>query len=79
MTMDWDGYERYEAGVAGPPHSLPRAEARQEFKRHMDTKPTRLEMLGRLLKANGLEMGTSNAAVQDLNDWFFAHIEADRE
>jgi hypothetical protein len=79
MTIDWAGYERYDAGVAGPPNSLPRVEARKAFKRQMDTKPTRLEMLRRLLEANGLELGTSDDAVQDLNNWFFAHVEADPE
>ena len=77
MTVDWDGYELYEPGVAAPPNSLPRGEARQVFKRCMETKQARLEMLRRMLKANGVELGTSDAAVQDLNDWFLAHVEAD--
>ena len=79
VTIEWDGYEPYEPGVAGPPNTLPRAEARQAFKRCMETKPARLEMLSRLLKANSGELGNSDAAVQDLNDWFFAHVEADAE
>lgn len=79
MTVDWDGYEPYDPGVAGPPNSLPRSEARQVFKRCMETKPVRLEMLSRLLKVNGVELGNSDAAIQDLNDWFVAHVEADPE
>jgi hypothetical protein len=43
MTIEWDGYEPYDLGIAGPPDTLPRAEARQAFKRCMDTKSTRLE------------------------------------
>ena len=31
------------------------------------------------LKANGVEPGNSDSAVQDLNDWFFAHVGADPE
>ena len=79
MTIEWDGYEPYEPDVAGPPDTLPRVAARQAFKRCMETKSARLEMLSRLLKANGVEPGNSDAAVQDLNDWFFAHVEADPE
>jgi len=77
VTIERDGYEPYEPDVAGPPDTLPPAEARQAFKRCMATKLARLEMLSRLLKANGVEPGNSDAAVQDLNDWFYAHVEAD--
>lgn len=77
MTIEWDGYEPYEPGVAGPPNALPRAEAKKAFQRCMKTKPARLEMLRRLVEANGVELGNSDAAVQDLNDWFFANVEAD--
>lgn len=79
MSIDWDGYELYDTGAAEPPRSLPRVEARQVFKRCMDTKGARIELLGRLLKANGVELGTDVAAIQDLNDWFFARVEADPE
>ena len=79
MSMDWDGYEPYDAGIAAPLNTLPRAEARQAFKRGMETKPARIEMLRRLVKANGIELGTSDAAIQDLNDWFFTDIEPDAE
>lgn len=77
MSIEWDGYEPYDPGAADPSRDLPRAEARQVFKRCMETKAARIEMLGRLLKANGVEFGTDDAAVQDLNDWFFASVEAD--
>ncbi len=79
MSIDWDGYESYDPGAAEPPRSLPRAEARQVFKRCMATKHARIELLGRLLKANGVELGRDDAAIQDLNDWFFANVEADPE
>lgn len=79
-TVDWgSGYEIYDPGVAGNPQLLPRAEARQAFKQCMQTKPTRLEMLRQLLEASGLELGTSDDDVQVLNDWFYAHVEADPE
>jgi hypothetical protein len=43
----------------------------------MEAKPRRIEMLGRLLKANGAELAGTDAGIQDLNDWFLANVEAD--
>lgn len=77
MSIDWDSYEPYDPGSDDTPNALPRAEARQAFKRCMETMPARIEMLRRLLKANGVELGTGGAAIQDLNDWFLASVEAD--
>jgi hypothetical protein len=45
----------------------------------MATKAERLEMLGRLLAANGVVLGRTDEAVQELNDWFLAVVEADPE
>ena len=59
--------------------TLPRSEARRAYVRCMETKPTRVGLLGELLKTNGVELGRSDAAVQDLNDWFFANLEPDPE
>lgn len=79
MTTDWDGYEPYDPGVADPPNAIRRADARELFDRCMATKSFRIEMLACLLKANGVELGTDDAAIQDLNDWFFTSVEADPE
>lgn len=79
MSIDWDGYEIYDPGVTGPLNTLPRAEARQAYTRLMQARPARIEMLRRLLKANGVELGASDAAIQDLNDWFYANVQADPE
>lgn len=79
MSIDWDGYELYDPGTAGPLNTLPRAEARQAFKRCMETKAARIEMLRRLLRANGVELAGEDTAVQDLNDWFYANVESDPE
>jgi hypothetical protein len=79
MSIDWDDYVLYDPGVAGSLSSLPRTEARQVFKRCMETKAARVEMLRRLLRANGVELGTEDAAIQDLNDWFYAKVDADPE
>jgi len=79
MTVDWGAYEPYDAGTSGPASTLPRAEARRVFTRCMETKSARLEMLRRLLETNGVRLGSSDAAIQDLNEWFFANVEADPE
>lgn len=79
MSTDCDAYEPYDPGVADPPNALPRAEALHVFKRCMETKGARIEMLERLLKANGVDLGADDAAIQGLNDWFFASVEADPE
>lgn len=79
MTIEWDSYEPYDPGFAGRLAELPRSEARQAFRRCMETKPARLEMLRDLLKANGIELENSDAAVQELNNWFVAELEADPE
>jgi hypothetical protein len=75
--MNWDGYEIYHPGVFGPLDTLPRAEARQAFRQLMQAKPGRIEMLGRLLNANGVELAGTDAGIHDLNDWFLANVEAD--
>lgn len=74
VNMDWNGYEIYHPGVFGPLETLPRREARQAFNRLMAAKSARIEMLRGLLKANGVELGSTDAAVQDLNDWFRANV-----
>jgi len=79
VSIEWDGYEPYDPGFIGLPNTLPRTEARQAFKRFMETKPARLELLSQLLKVNGVELGRSDAAIQVLNDWFFENVEADPE
>ena len=79
MSFEWGDYEPYSPGILGPPNALPRAEARGAFKRCMETKPDRLVLLSRLLMVNGVELGTSDAAIQDLNDWFSTNVESDPE
>jgi hypothetical protein len=79
VSIDWGGYEPYEPGIAASPVTLPRVEARQAFKRCMETKSARIEMLSRLLQTNGVDLDTSDAAIQDFNEWFYARVEADPE
>lgn len=79
MSIDWDAYEPYDPGVSYPPRTLPRAEARRVFKQCMESKPTRLEMLSRLLNANGIQLSSADSSIQDLNEWFVANVKADPE
>lgn len=75
--IDWTDYEINDPGAADPPDRLGRAEAERLFRRRMDAKGARIAMLGRLLKANGVELGTDDSSIQKLNDWFSASVEAD--
>jgi hypothetical protein len=77
MGVNWDGYQPYDPGVRGPLHELPRREARAAFARLMDAKDERIEALRRLAAANGVDLDDSDRAVQDLEDWFRAHVEPD--
>ncbi len=77
MNINWNGYEIYDPGVSALRGTLPRTEARQAYERLMQAKPARIEMLRRLLGANGVELDSSDAAIQDLNDWFYANVEPD--
>jgi hypothetical protein len=79
MSVDWDGYEIYHPGVVGALNTLPRAEARRAFNKRMEDKRARVEMLRWLLKANGVELATTDGGIQDLNDWFRANVEADAD
>ena len=77
MSTDWDGYETYDPGVSQPLSTLPRSDARRAFNHCMETKPGRVAMLSRLLRANGVELTSADSSIQDLNEWFFASVEAD--
>ncbi|UOQ87844.1 hypothetical protein MUN74_11075 [Agromyces endophyticus] len=45
----------------------------------METRSARIESLGRLVEGNGVMLATDDAAIQRLNDWFLASVEADPE
>lgn len=75
--MNWDEYEVYQPGVAGPLGRLPRADARRAFDRLMTAKPRRIEILGRLMRANDIVLSSTDDGIQDLNDWFLANVQPD--
>lgn len=75
MSIDWDGYEPYDPGVSQPTRTLTRVEALRVFRHCMESKPARLEMLNRLLRASGVGLSSADSSIQDLNDWFLANVE----
>jgi hypothetical protein len=75
VTIDWSGYELHEPRFSVEVRDLPRTEARQIYRRFLETRAARILLLRRLLEANGLELGTDNASVQKLNDWVFESVE----
>jgi hypothetical protein len=77
VTLNWDDYESFDPGVWGPWSELPRRAARAVFQKLMHEKPRRIDALRRLLSANGLELSDDDAGIQELNDWFVKHVEAD--
>lgn len=77
MSVDWDDYEPFDPGVWGPLREKPRRAARAAFDRLMAAKEARIEALRQLLRHNGVELGTSDDKIQELNDWFRCEVEAD--
>jgi hypothetical protein len=77
VTVEWGLYRQFEPGAYGPLQQLPRREARAVHTRLMDQKNARIEELRALLRRNGLELGTSDPAIQDLNDWFQQEVEGE--
>lgn len=75
--MEWDCYQVVNPGVTAPVNTLDRSSARRVFDKYMYEKPARIEMLRRLLKANGVQLKNSDSGLQDLNDWFNRNVEAD--
>jgi hypothetical protein len=77
VAVNWDAYEIYNPGVSGPLWSVPRQEARLAYDRLMDAKPERIELLRRLLAANGIVLSTTDEGIQEVNHWFLAFVEGD--
>jgi hypothetical protein len=74
-SVQWGAYDLYDPRVAAPLHTLPRREARLAYNTLMREKPERIDMLHRLLAANGIAFDETDAGIQALNDWFAANIE----
>jgi hypothetical protein len=78
VSVDWDEYTPDDSGVPRPLAEPPSArEARAAYERLLASKPERLRLLGRLLAANGVALGSTDDRIQAVNDWFRANVEAD--
>jgi hypothetical protein len=76
--VSWDNYEVFDQGAPGPLSELPRTEARRAYDRLMRAKDDRIELLLRLLAADSVDViSRTDGAIQDLNDWFYDHVEPD--
>ena len=79
MSLDWCRYEPYRPPYSGPLAQLSRSEARESFDLWLAARSGRWVQLQRLLETVGVALGTSDADVQRLNDWFRASVEANPE
>jgi len=77
MTVTWDDYSPFDPGVSRPLHEVTKREARAAFNRLMAAKDDREAELGRLLRLNGIDLGSSDDGLQELNDWFRTEVEGD--
>jgi hypothetical protein len=75
--MQWGDYVPFNPEIQGPLGNLPRREARRHYNRLMEAKKERIQALATLLEQNGVMLGSSDVALQDLNDWFLREIEPD--
>ena len=76
-SVDWDGYEVWNPGVDRPLDEATRADSLAAYDRLMAAKAERIEMLRRLLEANGVVLDSSDEGIQALNDWFRRELEPD--
>lgn len=77
--MHWDQYEPYQPGFRGSPANLTRLEAKRAFERLMGARFERIEVLARLLDANGIELNYSDTGIRSLESWFRGNVEGDCE
>jgi hypothetical protein len=77
MSVDWADYVPFDPGVDRPLSEATRREARAAFQRLMASKEARIEEVRGLLARNGVTLGSDNAQLQSLNDWFRAEVKGD--
>lgn len=74
MTLvDWSTYQN-RGTVVLDPSSLSRSDARRAYNEWIESKPYRIDLLCRFLARNGVVLGTSDASVQELNNWYVEHV-----
>ena len=77
--MNWNGYEIYEPPHRGLLGDLTRKQARESFEYLMEVQSRRINLLNRLLAANGIELREDDDSIQSLEDWFRENVEEDPE
>ena len=77
MSIDWAEYVPFDPGVDRPLNEVTRREARAAFQRLMALKEARIEEVRGLLRRNGVTLGSDDAQLQSLNDWFRAEVQGD--
>lgn len=75
MPVDWGVYWPYIPITDGPFEDLPRRDARRAYAHLMAAKAERVEQLRRLVESSGIRLGTTDADLQALNDWFRGTVE----
>lgn len=75
--IEWGDYVPFDPGIepSRPLHEVSRPEARQAFRKIMAEADDRVEQLRHLLALNGVEIGDDDESIQELDDWFRAHVE----
>lgn len=77
MTDGWEAYPPFDPGVAQPLHEVSARDAKAAFARVMDARPERRAALAGLLRANGVELDSTDEGIQRLDDWFRTSVEGD--
>lgn len=78
MAVNWDGFQPYDPGTAGPLGQLPRREARAAFDRLMASRWSRIAEVRALMERNGVRLEADGGpSLEAANDWFRAEVEPD--
>ena len=70
MIVDFGGYVPYQPTLAVPWHDMERRVARAEYKDVMARRHERIEQLEGLVGRHGLVLGSTDEALNELNDWY---------
>jgi len=75
----WGNYPTYEPVVGVPLNTVTRKEARAEFEHVLATKSQRISVLADLLDHNSVTLDSSDAGIQEVNDWYRENVEPNPE
>lgn len=75
MAIDFSEYVCFDPGVDRPLDQVTRAEAKAHFNLVMEQKEERITQLKALVAKSGITLTGTDKSIQQLNDWFFKHVE----